>query len=188
MMSEMLSKQVCYVSPEYVNKLTKRIAELGGRLRDRQNALDHAIDYGKRIDRHIAKLETVNNSVRVCKAHVSEIADPRKTDCLVCRIAELEQQLMSVSDGAAMTDMKKDKRIAELEDELDSCRAVRDFMREREHHQIAELKATIEHVKPLPVKWISEAVGVGVKPKDGDAKLFCAYELQAALQQEPEHE
>jgi len=34
------------------------------------------------------------------------------------RIKELEAELMSVSDGAAMTDMHKDKRIAELEDQV----------------------------------------------------------------------
>ena len=48
--------------------------------------------------------------------------DPNETSvdfCWRCRIAELEAELMSVSDGAAMTDMHKDKRIEKLEQQLE---------------------------------------------------------------------
>ena len=38
-------------------RLIAEVERLTSRLRDRQNALDHAIDYGHRMDRRIAKLE-----------------------------------------------------------------------------------------------------------------------------------
>lgn len=40
-------------------RLSTRIEELESRLRDKQNALDHAIDYGKRMDRRSEELERV---------------------------------------------------------------------------------------------------------------------------------
>jgi len=51
---------------------------------------DNGLDYLSNITAYIAELKATNNSVRVCRGHTSEIADPLRHDCLICRIAELE--------------------------------------------------------------------------------------------------
>ena len=52
--------------------------------------------------------------------------------------------------------------------------------------RITELEAKLADVGRLPIKWLSESVGCGITPKDGDAKNFCAYELQEALNRSDE--
>lgn len=49
-----------------------RIAELESRLRDRQNALDHAIDYGKRMDGRIERLRAAIREIAKGEGRYSE--------------------------------------------------------------------------------------------------------------------
>ena len=45
----------------------------------------------------------------------------------------------------------------------------------------------LERVSELPAKWLNESTSCGIKPKDGDAKSFCAYALNKALSPKQSH-
>jgi hypothetical protein len=53
-----------------------------------------------KLQQEVEWLRATNESVRVCKDHTFEVADPRKTDCLVCEVERLRRTQDALKEWA----------------------------------------------------------------------------------------